>query len=452
MGISCNLRQSINFIRLAMKFLNFILLLGVNSHYLVHARIVPAKSHAVGCDYEHRDESLVRIKKESTGSYEAMYEKAVAILSEYPVIDGHNDFAWSVRDLYKNDLTNLNFNSNLTEDPVWEGEICHTDLPKLREGHVGGQFWSAYVGCDSQYKDALLLFIEQIDVIKRLAQDYSDDLAFVTDSKGLEKAISEKKIGSMIGIESGHAIGNSLATLRNLYELGARYITLTHMCNTPWADAAQAEQGVFPERNDGITAFGEEVIKEMNRIGMLVDLAHVSRKVMSDVLNVTRAPVIFSHSSARGVYNHVRNVPDDILLRVKENEGIVMVNFFSCYVTNCNEKVATVEDVAAHINYIRDLIGVDYIGLGSDFNGVPETPEGLEDASKYPNLFAVLLTHGWNEEDLGKLASGNLLRTWKKVEQVRDSLVTETPGQKWIPIEDLRPTPFEDTKCMSDNY
>jgi len=416
-----------------------------------HAKTVPVRNHVVGCDYEHRDETVVRIKKDTSSPYEEMYDEAIRILSEYPVVDGHNDFAWSVRDIYQNDLTRLNFNSNLTQDPLWEGEICHTDLPKLREGHVGGQFWSAYVGCDSQYKDALLLFIEQMDVIKRLANEYPNDLEFVTDSSSLEKAISEKKIGSMIGIESGHAMGNSLATLRNLYELGARYITLTHMCNTPWADAAQAET-VFPERNDGLSTFGEDIILEMNRIGMLVDLAHVSRKTMSDVLNVTRAPVIFSHSSARGVYDHVRNVPDDILLRVKENEGIVMVNFFSCYVTNCNEIIATVEDVAAHINHIRDLIGVDYIGLGSDFNGVPETPEGLENASKYPNLFAVLLQQGWNEEDLSKLASGNILRAWKKVEEVRDALATESPGQKWIPMEDLRPSPFEDTKCLSDNY
>merc|ERR1712141_444175 len=185
----------------------------------------------------------------------------------------------------------------------------------------------------------------------------------------------------MIGVESGHAIGSSLGVLRTLYELGARYMTLTHSCNTPWADAAQAET-TLPVRNNGLSEFGKDIVIEMNQIGMLVDLAHVSSKTMSDALDVSSAPVIFSHSSARGVYDHERNVPDDILLRVKENGGIVMVNFYSCYVTDCQSKTATVEDVAAHVNYIRDLIGPDHIGIGGDYNGVTIMPDGLENVSK----------------------------------------------------------------------
>lgn len=181
---------------------------------------------------------------------------------------------------------------------------------------------------------------------------------------------------------------------------------------------------------------------------MLVDLAHVSSKTMSDALDVSSAPVIFSHSSARGVYDHERNVPDDILLRVKENGGIVMVNFYSCYVMDCNERAATVEDVTAHVNYIRDLIGPDHIGIGGDYNGVTIMPDGLENVSKYPNLFATLLEQNWTESDLGKLASGNLIRVWKEVEAVRDNLSDEKPKQNWIPEDDLN----DDTFCLSENY
>ena len=220
-----------------------------------------------------------------------------------------------IRAIYQNNLNKFNFKSIISSLPeVKDYDMDHTDLIRMKMGKVGGQFWSSYVGCNSQYKDALSIFIEQIDVIKRLINMYPNDMTFVTTSEGLEQALKSKKIASLIGIESGHAIDSSLGVLRILYELGARYMTLTHNCNTPWAEASNSELDGIPMR--GLTDFGQLVVKEMNRLGMMIDLSHVSSQTMRDVLNVTLSPVIFSHSNSRSVFNHSRNVPDDVLQKL----------------------------------------------------------------------------------------------------------------------------------------
>merc|ERR1719309_1067732 len=307
--------------------------------------------------------------------------RAHRVLSDYPVVDGHNDFPMAVRDLLKNDLSKLHFDQDLTEEEPWASYWAnHCDLPRMRKGKMGGQFWSAYVGCKSQFKDAVQLFIEQIDLIKQIVDRYPDDLMWADSADGIEEAMAAGKIASMIGVESGHAIGSSLPILRSLYSLGARYMTLTHGCNTPWADASQVEEGSLEARNDGLSEFGEQIVLEMNRLGMLVDLSHVSADTMRQAIRVSKAPVIFSHSSSRAVSAHARNVPDDVLTMVKANRGIVMVNFYACFlVDDCDSNNATVKDIVKHINHIRKIAGVDSVGIGGDFNGVETPPVDISD-------------------------------------------------------------------------
>ncbi|XP_059082896.1 dipeptidase 1-like [Tigriopus californicus] len=387
-------------------------------------------------------------KREFAMPSEANIAKAKAILDKTPIIDGHNDFIMGTRSLIQNDFTNFDFNSDLTQVEPWASYVYnHVDLPRIRDGRLGGQFWSSYVSCRSAHKDAVQLFMEQNDAIKRLVALNSDHMEFVTTAAGVEAAMANGKVASMIGVESGHAINSNLGILRMLYEVGTRYMTLTHTCNTPWADAAQAESGSQPVRSDGLSPFGVEVILEMNRLGMFVDVSHVSSAVMSDALDVSRAPIIFSHSSARAVNNVVRNVPDSILERMPDNGGVVMVNFYSCFIKDdCD---ATLDDVVDHVNHVRNVAGVDHVGIGSDFCGIDEVPLGLEDVSKYPILFAALLESDveWTDEDLGKLANGNLLRAMKEMETVRDSLSGEAPHQGWISSEDFEP---DETSCMSE--
>jgi len=385
--------------------------------------------------------------------FEDTWQRVQRVLTDNPVIDGHNDFPMGVRLLLNNDVSRLNFDHDLTQEEPWASFFAnHADIPRMRKGKMGGQFWSAFVGCSTQYIDAPQKFLEQIDVIKQIIDKYPEDLMWADSGADIELAISKGKIASLIGVESGHAIGSSLPMLRTLYSMGARYMTLTHVCNTPWADAAQVEDGWFPPRVDGLSEFGAAVVKEMNRLGMLVDLSHVASDAMRQGIEVSSAPVIFSHSSARGASAHSRNVPDDVLEMVAEQGGIVMVNFYACFlVDDCKTQNATVADVVRHINHIRRIAGVDHVGIGGDYNGLDIPPVDLPDVSHYPDVFAALIEDAefeWTDEDLGKLACRNLIRVFKEVEAVRDALAEagKLPDNTWIDKEDLR----NDTGCMTD--
>ncbi|KAK3798089.1 hypothetical protein RRG08_034645 [Elysia crispata] len=349
-------------------------------------------------------------------------KRASDILTRVPLIDGHNDLPYQFRMRVKNKVWSVDLKTGWPE--------VHTDIPRIRQGQLGAQFWVAYRSCDAQYKDAVRAGLDQVDVIKKYVSRYPDTFRFVTTAQGIEDAFKDNLVGSLIGLEGGHMIDSSMGNLRMFYELGVRYMTLTHNCNTPWAENWLGD--VFNQTYGikGLTDFGEMVVKEMNRIGMMVDLSHVSAQTMRDALRVTRAPVIYSHSSAYHVCNHNRNVRDSVLEIVKENKGVVMVNFYNDYVT-CSPN-ATLNDVADHIDYIKDLIGADYVGIGGDYDGVRRTPVGLEDVSKYPDLFAELLRRRWSVEDLEKLAGKNLLRVFKEVEKVRDSLASEPPNEQLI--------------------
>ena len=296
----------------------------------------------------------------------------------------------------------------------------HTDIPRLRTGHVGAQFWSVYVPFEAVDEGAARVQLEEIDIARQLIARYPDQFELALSPSDVERIFGAGKIASMLGMEGGHAIENSLGALRAFYDLGARYLTLTHSESIDWADAGTGEV-----LHGGLPPFGEEVVREMNRLGMLVDLSHASPGTMSDVLDVTEAPVIFSHSSARALTDHVRNVPDSILRRMPRNGGLVMVTFVPSFV---NEAVrtyqgpaagtpqATLADVADHIEHVRTVAGVDNVGIGGDFDGITSTPVGLEDVSTYPALFAELSRRGWSEGDLRKLAGENLLRAWREAE------------------------------------
>jgi membrane dipeptidase len=368
------------------------------------------------------------------------------ILREVPLIDGHNDLPWQYRKL-SNDFSRVRLESGTREfQPAW-----HTDIPRLREGMVGGQFWSVYVPTRLAGPAAVQATVEQIDVVHRLCGAYSNTFELALTAADVERIHRQGRIASLIGMEGGHSINNSLATLRMFYRLGARYLTLTHTSNTDWADAAGDE----PEHG-GLTQFGEEVVREMNRLGVLVDLSHVTDETMHDALRVTRAPVIFSHSSARGVCDHPRNVPDDVLHQVRTNRGVVMVCFLPGFITapqrdqfvrydrerrrlqalhpdhpemvtaalaewrkaQAEPPPATVRDVADHVDHLRRVAGIDHVGIGSDFEGYLGRVEGLEDVSKYPALFAELLRRGYSHDDLKKIAGLNVLRVMREVEAV----------------------------------
>ncbi|CAL8087008.1 unnamed protein product [Orchesella dallaii] len=345
------------------------------------------------------------------------------ILREVPLVDGHNDLPWNIRKFVHNQIQDFNFSSDLRKVEPWSRSTwSHTDLLRLQEGMVGCQLWSAYVPCGAQHLDAVQLTLEQIDVIRRLSEKYSHALEFVTSSQEIVSAHRRGKIASMVGIEGGHSLGNSIAVLRMFYSLGARYLTLTHTCNTPWADCSSMDEPgqktkISGLKEFGLRDFGKKVIKEMNRLGMVVDLSHVSVQTMKDALNESRAPVIFSHSSAHSICNSTRNVPDDILRLLSINGGLVMVNFYNYFIT-CNES-ASIGDVIDHINHIRSVAGVDHVGIGAGFDGINFTPRGLEDVSKYPNLFSKLIEDPrWSTEDLKKLAGKNFLRVFRRVEEV----------------------------------
>ncbi|KAM9366977.1 dipeptidase 1 [Symphorus nematophorus] len=353
--------------------------------------------------------------------------RALQLMSETPLIDGHNDLPWQLRKQFNNQLNKVDLNTL---------ETTHTNIPKIKEGRLGAQFWSAYVPCDTQYKDAVRQTLEQIDVIHRMCQKYPETFMFATSSQDIMDAFSKNKTASLIGVEGGHSIDSSLGTLRTMYHLGVRYLTLTHSCNTPWADNWRVDQGSDPSEHDGLSPFGKQLIVEMNRLGMLIDLAHVTVKVMNQVLDMSKAPVIFSHSSAYSKCEHKRNVPDDVLKRVREKKGIVMVNFYNDYVT-CS-KTANLSDVADHFDHIKKVAGAEIIGFGGDYDGVTRLPEGLEDVSKVPNVVAELLRRNWTDEDVKAALGNNLLRVLRETEKVRDGLSTHSPDDVPIPYDEVK--------------
>lgn len=358
------------------------------------------------------------------------------LLKEAPLIDGHNDLPWNLRKFVHNKLTGLNL-SNISKQTPWkESRWSHTDIPRLKDGLLGAQFWSAYVPCKAQHLDAVQITLEQIDVIRRLVEYNSQHFALVHSSREILSVHKEGRIASLIGVEGGHALGNSLAVLRTFYNLGARYLTITHNCDTPWGRGAKSTGG------EGLTTFGESVIREMNRLGMIIDLSHTSMNTARAALNASHAPVIFSHSGAYSLCNSSRNVPDDVLKLVAKNGGVVMVHFYN-YMVTCNE-TATIHDVIKHINHIRSIAGIEHVGIGAGYDGINMTPNGLEDVSRYPHLFAELLSDpNWSENDISLLAGLNLLRVFDKVEEVRD---------KWkraaiLPLEDS--PPYLNPSCSS---
>ncbi|XP_073321136.1 dipeptidase 1 [Pagrus major] len=353
--------------------------------------------------------------------------RALKLMSETPLIDGHNDLPWQLRKQFNNQLNKVDLNTL---------DTTHTNIPKIKQGKLGAQFWSAYVPCDSQYKDAVRQTLEQIDVVHRMCQKYPDTFMFATSSQDIRTAFGQNKTASLIGVEGGHSIDSSMGTLRTMYQLGVRYLTLTHSCNTPWADNWLVDEGSDPSEHDGLSPFGKQVVVEMNRLGMLIDLAHVTVKVMNQVLDMSEAPVIFSHSSAYSICQHKRNVPDDVLKRVQEKKGIVMVNFYNDYVT-CSE-TANISDVADHFDHIKKVAGPDIIGFGGDYDGVTRLPEGLEDVSKVPNVVAELLRRGWTDEEVKKALGDNLLRVFTEAEAVRERLTNNKPDDVPIPYAEVK--------------
>uniref|UniRef100_A0A8C8RD89 Dipeptidase n=1 Tax=Pelusios castaneus TaxID=367368 RepID=A0A8C8RD89_9SAUR len=304
------------------------------------------------------------------------------------LIDGHNDLALRLRILYQNRLSKINITVLNT---------TVTNIQKLKSGNVGAQFWSVYVPCSAQNKDAVRLTLEQIDVVKRMCEIY-EDLELVTSSQ----VFSFNLLWScLIGIEGGHSIDSSLAALRMYYDLGVRYMSLTHTCNTPWAESSSKQVHNFYPHVNGLNSFGKEVVKEMNRLGMMIDLSHTSDSTARMVLNISRAPVIFSHSSSFSVCNHSRNVPDDILRSL---------------VSDLNVNVSTVAD---HFDHIKNIVGSESIGIGGDYDGVDRFPKGLEDVSKYPVLIEELLRRGWTDEELTGVLRENFLHVFREVERVR---------------------------------
>lgn len=350
------------------------------------------------------------------------------ILSEVPLIDGHNDLPHKLYQNVQNQLERVDLNQSLIG--IWP--LTHTDIPRLRQGRVGAQFWAAYRSCETQYKDAVRACLDQVDVIRRFVAKYPETFQSVTTADGILEAFAAGKIGSLIGMESGHCIDSSLAALRQFYDMGVRYMTLTHNCDTPWADTHSTN----PTGRDGLSLFGEQLVAEMNRLGMLVDISHVSSATMSKAISVSQAPVIFSHSGAYALCNSTRNVPDDILELTRSNNGLVMVPVYPDFLT-CSS-TANLQDVADHIDYIKNRIGVGHVGIGGDYDGIPTTPVGMEDVSKYPDLFQELQNRGWTDEELKKLAGLNLIRVFRDVEQISRTLQeTVLPGEEIIPESDL---------------
>ena len=335
------------------------------------------------------------------------------------LIDGHNDLAWAMRQLHSYDFDAVDLSRQV---PAF-----HTDLSRLRKGGVTGQFWSVYAPSTLSGSQAAVVTVEQIMFVRAFIERFPKDLAIATCADDVIKAHQEGRIASLIGVEGGHCIDESLTILEMFYALGARYMTLTHNHNTSWADSATDER-----RLGGLNSFGKQVVQKMNQLGMLVDLSHVSKEVMIDALSITTAPAIFSHSSARALVDIPRNVPDDVLSLLTKNGGVCMVAFVSDFVSNefaqwfgdkdkrasVAPPIVTVEHVADHVEHIREVAGIDYVGIGADFDGATDMPIGLDDVSTYPLLMDALSSRGWSLPELEQLRSGNILRVLRDAEQV----------------------------------
>ncbi|XP_038158874.1 dipeptidase 2 [Cyprinodon tularosa] len=351
--------------------------------------------------------------------------RAKDLMVKYPLIDGHNDIALQLRILHNNHLSKI----NLTHI-----HKVATDISRLRAGHVQTQMFAAYVLCGAQQMDAVRLTLEQIDVVRRMCTE-NPEFELVTSTQELNASMMRHKIACLISIEGGHSIDSSLPTLRMFYHLGVRSMTLTHSCNTPWAETSSEIYDVFKRRNNSLTTFGKAVVDEMNRLGMIVDLSHTSWGTASAVLMHSKAPVIFSHSSSFAVCNHSRNVPDWLLYKLKENGGLIMVNFYTPFVS-CKDK-ANVSNLADHFDHIKKVIGAKSIGIGGDFDGAKNYPEGLEDVSKYPVIIQELLKRKWTEEELADVLRRNFLRVFEEVEKVRDQLSWKQPSEEEIPLQEV---------------
>ena len=399
------------------------------------------------------------------------------VLLRTPLIDGHNDLPWEIRDRFKSDLAAVDLKLDTSRLPYPEGASpLMTDIPRLRAGDVGGQFWSVWIPSEMKGYQAVQITLEQMDLVKRMAARYPGDLEMAYTAADVRRIHQAHKVASLIGIEGGHQINNSLAVLRQMYDAGARYMTLTHTVNNAWADSA-----TDAPVHRGLTPFGIEVVREMNRLGMLVDLSHVSPETMKAALAVSEAPVIFSHSSARALVDHPRNVPDDILRSVAANGGVVMVNFAPGYVSDARNRwdadqaaertrfnsppyvglyigqperakaalaaweeshprpATTLVQVADHIDHIRQVAGADHVGLGSDFDGIGDAPVGLEGVDRYPALLEELMRRGWTDSDIAKLAGENLLRVMAAAEKVSGKLRAARPASSAVFTEPKAP-------------
>ena len=389
---------------------------------------------------------------QGTSATDPNMARAKRVLSTTPLIDGHNDLPWAIRE-------SATAPHDVEAYDLRKKTVGHTDLERLKKGMVGAQFWSIYIPGEIKDSGYARVQLEQFDIARRVIAKYPDRLQWALSADAIRSAFKAGKIGSLLGLEGGHAIENSLGALRVYYDLGARYMTLTHNVTLDWADAA-----LDAPKHGGLTTFGKEVVHEMNRLGMLVDLSHVSPGTMSDALDTTEAPVIFSHSGSRELVDHPRNVPDSILARLPKNGGVVMVPFVTSFVSKdvkawddaqaaaTNEARtrlgndtaavrravdewakshpkpnATLGQVADHIEHIRKVAGVDHVGIGSDFDGITDLVVGLEDVSKFPSLFAELSRRGWSDADLRKLAGENVLRVLKQAEAVSARLKKERP-------------------------
>ncbi|MBV7258025.1 dipeptidase [Erythrobacter crassostreae] len=394
---------------------------------------------------------------------------ANAALDAAPVFDGHNDVPIQLRSRFDNQINDFDFEDTLaTGEAHPQGRVMHTDLARLTEGKVGAQYWSVYVPTSISEPEAVQMTMEQIDVMKRLIARYPDSLSYAENADQVESAMANGKVASLLGMEGGHSIGSSLAVLRQMYALGARYMTITHSRNTPWADSATDE----PEHG-GLNDFGKDVIREMNRIGMLVDLSHVSEDAMMDTLDVAQAPVIFSHSGARAINGHARNVPDSVLARLPQNGGIVMVVGLPGFLNDDRrqwyatreaeiarqkslyggqpdvwetailawdeanpEPQTMISHMADHIDHIKAVAGVEYIGIGADYDGMPTGPVGMEDVSGYPALFTELARRGYSQVELELISNRNAIRVLREAEQYASRVADQPPIETLLPAGD----------------